>query len=160
MNSFSEHKLSRVGVHWCYLVARNHLLEANYSFTVYSTLWQYVPVFKSSWEKEFLYTSELALSISSCLLCPCLVLLLLYVMCWYAPMMLRRKISLTVNSKQCLPLSPPPPPLTLKQLCQQKVQGLQESGHYNPENVLPEAWNIYTSMTDINLSVNGIKKLL
>ena len=43
----------------------------------------------------------------------------------------------------------PKSPLTLKQLCQQKVQDLQESGHHNPENVLPEARNKYTSMTYI-----------
>ena len=51
-------------------------------------------------------------------------------------------------------------PLTLKQLCQQKVQDLQESGHYNPDNVPPEARNKYTCMTDITISVNGITKLL
>ena len=44
----------------------------------------------------------------------------------------------------------PPPPLTLKQLCQQKVQDLQESGHHNPDEC----------MTDITISVNGITKLL
>ena len=49
----------------------------------------------------------------------------------------------------------PKSPLTLKQLCQQKVQDLQESGHYNPENVLPEAKNKY-----IAISGNGIMKLL
>ena len=54
----------------------------------------------------------------------------------------------------------PKSPLTLKQLCQQKVQDLQESGHHNPENVLPEARNKYTSMTDIKISLNGIMKLL
>ena len=54
----------------------------------------------------------------------------------------------------------PKSPLTLKQLCQQKVQDLQESGHYNPDNVPPEARNKYTCMTDITISVNGITKLL
>ena len=54
----------------------------------------------------------------------------------------------------------PKSPLTLKQLCQQKVHDLQESGHHNPENVLPEARNKYTSMTDIKISLNGIMKLL
>ena len=49
----------------------------------------------------------------------------------------------------------PKSPLTLKHLCQQKVQDPQESGHYNPENVLPEAKNKY-----ITISVNGIMKLL
>ena len=51
----------------------------------------------------------------------------------------------------------PKSPLTLKQLCQQKVQ---ESGHHNPENIRPEARNKYTSMTDIKISSNGIMKLL
>ena len=54
----------------------------------------------------------------------------------------------------------PKSPLTLKQLSQQKVQDLQESGHYISENVLPEARNKYTSITDIDISVNGIMKLL
>ena len=54
----------------------------------------------------------------------------------------------------------PKSPLTLKQLCQQKVQDLQESGHYNPDNVPHEARHKYTCMTDITISVNGITKLL
>ena len=54
----------------------------------------------------------------------------------------------------------PKSPLTLKQLCQQKVQDLQESGHYIPENVPPEARNKYTSITDTDISVNCIMKLL
>ena len=59
----------------------------------------------------------------------------------------------------CSPLSPP----TLKQLCQQKVQDLQESGHHNPDFASsnpPEARNKYTFMTDITISVNDIMKLL
>ena len=58
------------------------------------------------------------------------------------------------------PSFPPPPPPNLKQLCQQKVQDLQESGHYISENVPSEARNKYTSITDIDISVNGIMKLL
>ena len=53
-----------------------------------------------------------------------------------------------------------PHPLTFKQLCQQKVQALQKSGHYNQENVLPEAVNNYTNMAYINISVHCIMKLL
>ena len=160
MDSFSEHKLSRVGVHWCYLVARNNLLEANYSFTVYSTLWQYVPVFKSSWEKRipvyfwistfYFQLFVMSVSCSSAVVCDVLI----------CADDAQKENLLNCQFQTVFTSKPTPPPLTLKQLCQQKVQGLQESGHYNPDNVLPEAWNIYTSMTDINLSVNGIMKLL
>ncbi|MCG8045233.1 MAG: hypothetical protein JAY66_06065 [Candidatus Thiodiazotropha taylori] len=54
----------------------------------------------------------------------------------------------------------PKSPLTLKQLCQQKVIDLQESGHYIPENVPHEARIKFNSMPDIDLSTNGIMKLL
>ncbi|MEW8546063.1 MAG: hypothetical protein AB2693_21280, partial [Candidatus Thiodiazotropha sp.] len=54
----------------------------------------------------------------------------------------------------------PKSPLMLKQLCSQKVQDLQESGHYSSESIPTEARNTYHKMQDIDISVNGIIKLL
>ena len=54
----------------------------------------------------------------------------------------------------------PKSPLTLKQLSSQKVQDLQESGHNSPESVPTETRNKYNSMQALNISVNGIMKLL
>ena len=45
-------------------------------------------------------------------------------------------------------------------MCSQKVQDLQESGHISPESVPNEARNKYHNMKEINISVNGIMKLL
>ena len=36
----------------CYLVARDSSFEAIYGVTVYSTLWQFIPVFNCSWKKR------------------------------------------------------------------------------------------------------------
>ena len=54
----------------------------------------------------------------------------------------------------------PKSPLKLKQLCLQKVQDLQDSGHYSPENVSTDFQKTHRNMKEIHISVNGIIKLL
>ena len=54
----------------------------------------------------------------------------------------------------------PKSPIKLKQLCLQKVQDLQDSGHYSPENVSTDFQNAHRNMKEIHISVNGIIKLL
>ena len=54
----------------------------------------------------------------------------------------------------------PKSPIKLKQLCLQKVQDLQDSGHHSPENVSTDFQNTHCNMKEIHISVNGIIKLL
>ena len=69
-----------------------------------------------------------------------------------------QKASLLNNQFQSI--FTPKSPFTLKQMCSQKVQDLQESGYISPESVPNEARNKYHNMQEINISVNGIMKLL
>ena len=54
----------------------------------------------------------------------------------------------------------PKSPIKLKQICLQKVQDLQDSGHYSPENVSTDFQKTHRNMKEIHISVNGIIKLL
>ena len=54
----------------------------------------------------------------------------------------------------------PKSPLKLSQLCIQKVQDLQDEGHLSSDNIPSDLQNKANNMPDLNISVNGIIKLL